>query len=74
MKPNPGRFGLVDSKQGWARGGSNRVVEMGSVGASRVQITKVHCLYGIYKLPALKIRLFFGLRVRSVASRCLLEV
>lgn len=41
---------------------------MGSGGASRVQITKVHCLYGIYKPPALKIRLFFFLAEGVVSS------
>lgn len=48
-----------DSKQGWARGGRKWVAEMGNGGASRVQITRVHCLHGIYKPPSLKISLCF---------------
>lgn len=32
---------------------------MGNGGVSRVQITRVHCLHGIYKPPSLKISLCF---------------
>lgn len=31
----------------------------GEWGASRMQITRVHCLHGIYKPPSLKISLCF---------------